>query len=192
MSDPTLIDSINNIRTIITETTNILQRNNISSAERAQTQGIQTSAHNALNQLLKSKTETNTRVGNTYVEAEEAASFVNQAKGLLDDMYADETSQLNNLQTTNSTQMKQIQFNNYFSQKYNYNTGIMKILVIMSILLMICIFLHTRSLIPTFLYTILLAIIISVSLIIIFTMLISEIKRSNTDFNEFQWASPKT
>lgn len=193
MSNVTLNNAINSLRTIITQTTDVLQtKTNLSPSEQAQMQGIQNSAHAALSQLLTSSNDMYTNFGNTYVGAQESMTFIEEAKALLDQMYHDDTIELNDLQTTNSTQLKQIQFNNYFSQRYNYNVGIMKVLVITSVLLMICIFLHSRSLLPTFLYTILLSIIIAVGIIIVFTMLISEIKRSNTDFNEFQWASPKT
>jgi hypothetical protein len=186
-----LNDSIDNLRAIIQETTNVLQSNmNLSSSDKARMQGINTSAHASLIQLTGLVNDRSTDFGNAYTQALKASKFVNEAKGLLDNMYNDETKKLNDLYTTNSTQLKQIQFNNYFSQKYNYNVGIMKILVATSILLMICIFLHTRDLIPTVLYTILLAVIISIALIIIVTMLISEIQRSNTNFNEFQWADP--
>lgn len=191
MSNPLSI-SIDNLQTIIDQSTTILQSPNLSATEKAQIQGMLTSAHSALSGLLTSENNKNTAFGESYTQASEAMTFVNQAKSLLDNMYTDETNELNNLRITNATQLKQIQFNNYFSQKYNYNVGIMKILVITSVLLMICIFLHTRNLIPSFLYTIILAIIIAVAVIIIFTMLISEVKRSNTNFNEFQWAPPKT
>ena len=191
MSNP-LSNSIDNLQTIIDQSTIILQSPNLSATEKAQIQGMLTSAHSALSGLLTSENNKNTAFGESYTQASEAMTFVNQAKSLLDNMYTDETAELNNLRTTNATQLKQIQFNNYFSQKYNYNVGIMKILVITSVLLMICIFLHTRNLIPSFLYTIILAIIIAVAVIIVFTMLISEVKRSNTNFNEFQWAPPKT
>ena len=191
MSNP-LSNSIDNLQTIIDQSTIILQSPNLSATEKAQIQGMLTSAHSALSGLLTSENNKNTAFGESYTQASEAMTFVNQAKSLLDNMYTDETTELNNLRTTNATQLKQIQFNNYFSQKYNYNFGIMKILVITSVLLMICIFLHTRNLIPSFLYTIILAIIIAVAVIIVFTMLISEVKRSNTNFNEFQWAPPKT
>jgi hypothetical protein len=188
----TVNDAISSLRTIITQSTDVLSKNLISPSEKAQMEGIQSSAYTALSQILTSTNQTNTGFGQAYASAEDAAGFINEAKGLLDQMYEDDTNELNNLRTTNSTQLKQIQFNNYFAQRYNYNVGIMKVLVITSVLLMICIFLHNKSLLPTFLYTILLSIIIAVAVIIVFTMLISEIKRSNTNFNEFQWASPKT
>ena len=193
MSNVTLNDAISSLREIITQTTEVLQtKSNLSATGQAQMVGIQSSANAALSQLLTSANQTYTNVGQAYVGTEDALSFIAEAKELLDQMYKDETDELNNLKTTNSTQLKQIQFNNYFAQRYNYNVGIMKVLVITSVLLMICIFLHSKSILPTFLYTILLSIIIAVAVIVVFTMLISEMKRSNTNFNEFQWASPKT
>ena len=193
MTNVKLNEAIINLRTIIDETTSALESNtNLSPSQQASLQGINTSAQASLIQLMGLYNDTNTSFGQAYTAATQAANFVNEAQTLLNNMYNEEKKNLYNLKTLNATQLKQIQFNNYFSQKYNYNVAIMKILVVTSILLMICILLHTRSIIPTFLYTILLAVIIAVALIIIVTMLLSEFRRSNTNFNEFQWSSPKT
>lgn len=193
MANVDLNDVITNLRTIIDQTTTVLQtRANLTPTEQARLQGINTSANASLIQLMDLQSSRNTQVGNTYTQATQASIFVNEAADLIRSMFEEETINLNDLKILNSTQMKQIQFNNYFSQKYNYNVGIMKVLVIASILLMICILLHTRNLIPDFLYTIILAIIISISIIIVVTMMISEYRRTNTNFNEFRWSTPST
>jgi len=148
---------------------------------------INAQTQKAMANLLSYTNNSNTNTSQAITKALEAEIFIKEAKGLLQDIYKEDQERLGNMKVDESTQLKEIQFNNYFSQKYNYNVGIMKILVVTSVLLMICILLHTRNLIPDFVYTILLSIIISVALIIIVTMLISEARRSNTDFTNFRW-----
>jgi len=123
----------------------------------------------------------------TIDKAEMANKFLNDAQQLLDDMYTQDGNTLNYLKTAKSTKLKETQFNNYFSQKYNYNIAIMKILVLTSILIMICILLYTRNLMPKFLYVSLVSMIVAITIIVIVTMLISEYRRTNTDFSKFWW-----
>lgn len=150
-------------------------------------QSINSQTQVALSNLYSYANNTNSNMSEAIAKSLEAEVFIKEAKGLLQDIYKEDQKRLENMKIDESTQLKEIQFNNYFSQKYNYNVGIMKILVVTSVLLMICIILHTRSLIPDFIYTILLSIIISIALIIIVTMLISEARRSNTTFTNFKW-----
>lgn len=180
---------ITNLQEIINTSTYDLQNiqnGTLSSEYTSNLQTINTNANNTLIQFLEDKNNRNTQVTDTYIKSIEATNFINDAKGILKRIFYENKNKLKELQTTNSTQMKQIQFNNYFSQKYNYNVRIMKILVTTSILVMICILLHTRDVIPDFIYTILLSVIISISMIIIITMLFSESLRSKTNFNEFE------
>jgi hypothetical protein len=182
------------LKNISDNTTYILQtpHNNISPKIKNELTNLNTQANNALVDLLSFQNNNNTQISDTYVKAMQANTFINEAKTLLKRIEYENKNKLQNLRTTNTTQLKQIQFNNYFSQKYSYNVKIMKILVITSILLMICILLHTRDIIPDFLYTILLSVIISISIIIIITMLISEMQRSKTNFNAFNWTNQKS
>lgn len=180
-----IIDNLQEIITLSTSDLQNLQNGGLNNEYIVQLQIINESANNTLIQFLQHKNNENTEVTNTYVKSIEATNFINDAKSILKKIYYENKNKLKNLKTKNSTKLKQIQFNNYFSQKYNYNVRIMKILVIASILIMICILLHTRSIIPDFLYTILLSAIIAITIIIIITMLMSEGMRSNTDFNEF-------
>jgi hypothetical protein len=180
---------ITNLQEIIKTSTYDLQNvqnGTLSSEYKSNLETINTNANNTLIQFLEDKNNRNTQVTDTYIKSIEATNFINDAKGILKRIFYENKNKLKELETTNSTQMKQIQFNNYFSQKYNYNVRIMKILVTTSILVMICILLHTRDVIPDFIYTILLSVIISISMIIIITMLFSESLRSKTDFNEFE------
>lgn len=188
----TVDEIIDNLQEIITITNSELQAitNSGSPPQSSELQSqlliINENASIALIQFVQDKNNENTQITDTYVKAIEANTFINDAKGILKRIFYENKNKLKELQTTNSTQMKQIQFNNYFSQKYNYNVRIMKILVTTSILVMICILLHTRDVIPDFLYKILLSVIIAISIIIIITMLVSESSRSNTNFNEFE------
>jgi hypothetical protein len=164
------------------------QNNPSSNANQLQAlQSINSQTQVALSNLYSYANNTNSNMSEAIAKSLEAEVFIKEAKGLLQDIYKEDQKRLENMKIDETTQLKEIQFNNYFSQKYNYNVGIMKILVVTSVLLMICIILHTRSLIPDFIYTILLSIIISIALIIIVTMLISEARRSNTTFTNFKW-----
>ena len=185
---PTVDEIIDSLNEIITTSTNALQNINngvLSTDYSSELQSINANANNALIQFLQDKNTENTQITDTYIKSIEATNFINDAKGLLKRIFYENKNKLKNIKTTNSTQLKQIQFNNYFSQKYKYNVRIMKILVITSTLVMTCILLHTRDIIPDFIYTILISVIIAVAIIVIITMLISESRRSKTNFNEF-------
>jgi len=184
----TTISELQNMQHQVSRQIRADQNNPSSNANQLQAlQSINSQTQVALSNLYSYANNTNSNMSEAIAKSLEAEVFIKEAKGLLQDIYKDDQKRLDNMKINESTQLKEIQFNNYFSQKYNYNVGIMKILVVTSVLLMICIILHTRSLIPDFIYTILLSIIISIALIIIVTMLISEARRSNTTFTNFKW-----
>lgn len=183
-----LTAAIGELQALQDKITNILGvDSNIDVESNAALVRINKQVQDASAQLYMYVNNSNLNVNETITKAIEAEVFIREAKELLNEIYKDDEERLKNMKVSESTQLKQIQFNNYFSQKYNYNVGIMKVLVFTSILLMICIILHTRSLIPDSIYTILLSIIISIALIVIVIMLISEARRSNTDFSNYQW-----
>ena len=184
----TTISELQSMQHQISRQIRVDQNNPSANANQLQAlQSINNQTQVALSNLYSYANNTNSNMSEAITKSLEAEVFIKEAKGLLQDIYKDDQKKLNNMKINESTQLKEIQFNNYFSQKYNYNVGIMKVLVITSVLLMICIILHTRSLIPDFIYTILLSIIISIALIVIVTMLISEARRSNTTFTNFKW-----
>jgi len=102
----------------------------------------------------------------------------------LSEQYEDALGKIN---IEKSTKIKQIQFDNYFSQMHSYNVSIMKILVFSSILLMIDIFLFTKEIIPSSIYSLIAMIIIITTIAILFSMIYSEYQRSSYNFNVFVW-----
>lgn len=117
----------------------------------------------------------------------DTTNYLAKAQDILNAAYNNDVKTLGLLKTAESTKLKQVQFNNYYAQKYNYNVIIMKILVFASVLVMICILLYTRDILPQVLYVPLIATIIAVTIIIIVTMIVSELRRSSDDFNKFWW-----
>jgi hypothetical protein len=154
---------------------------------------ILTQLHTVQSNLLSNQAQQNTKMTAVAVSADEANQYLTVAQNLLNAMYAGDAETIEFLKTQEATRLKQTQFNNYFSQKLNYNVAIMKILVLTSVLIMICIVLYTRNLMPKFLYVSLVALIVSIAIIVVITMLISEFRRTTTDFNKFWWFfNPKT
>jgi hypothetical protein len=148
---------------------------------------ILTQLHTVQSNLLSNQAQQNTKMTAVAVSADEANQYLTVAQNLLNAMYAGDAETIEFLKTQEATRLKQTQFNNYFSQKLNYNVAIMKILVLTSVLIMICIVLYTRNLMPKFLYVSLVALIVSIAVIVVITMLVSEYRRTTTDFNKFWW-----
>jgi len=182
-----LVQASQQIQQAIDSVNEKLKQGNLTADQRKEYGDLLAQLYSSRGNLATYGSTNSDEVAGAVNEASNALQFMNDAKGLLNDMYINDEKTINYLKTTQATKLKQTQFNNYFSQKYNYNVAIMKILVLTSVLLMICILLYTRNLLPKFLYISLVVTIIVISVITIVFMLISELRRSNTDFNKFWW-----
>ena len=180
-------NALNNIQTIIQNITTTLQKPNITSENRALLTNLLGSANESYIQFADVLSGTQRNMATLTSETNEVATTINDANTIMQDLSEKYEEALGKINIEKSTKIKQIQFNNYFSQLNSYNVSIMKVLVFSSLLLMIDIFLFTKEIIPSTIYTLIAMIIVITTIVILFSMIYSEYQRSSYNFNVFVW-----
>lgn len=180
--------AITNLTSIISTLNNLQQTGAACTTTNVST--LLSQANLAYNNVISYASETLDETGNLLSMNSGMADSLNDLTGIAKEMNYEQEKIINSLNTQKSTKMKEIQFNTYYAQMNSYNANIMKILVLSSVLMMINIYLYTRKYIPDNIYTIISIVIISITIIIISRMIYSEFRRSNYNFNTFNWTQP--
>ena len=180
-------NALNNIQTIIQNITTTLQKPSITSENKQLLNTLLTSAQQSYIQFAEVLANTQKNMTTMSSEYNEIGNTVNDANTIIQEISENYENALQKINIEKSTKIKQIQFNNYFSQMHSYNVTIMKILVFSSILLMIDIFLFTKEIIPSTIYSLFAMIILIITIVTISVMIYSEYQRSSYNFNVFDW-----
>jgi len=178
-------NALNNIKTIIQNITTTLQKPSITSENKQLLNTLLTSAQQSYIQFAEVLANTQKNMTTMSSEYGELETTVNDANAIIEEISENYENALQKINIEKSTKIKQIQFNNYFSQMHSYNVSIMKVLVFSSVLLMIDIFLFKKEIIPSTIYTFIAMIIIIITVIILSVMIYSEYQRSSYNFNVF-------
>ena len=120
-------------------------------------------------------------------EAQKADGYLAQSKVLLSANLKEGQLAIDNMTKEEATKLKLIQFNNYFGEKYRFDVYIMKLIVFLTIIMIVLILLMQRGILTKGLFTIISAIIISIFLIILIGKYLNSLKKSNTNYNEYEW-----
>ena len=102
---------------------------------------------------------------------------LNQTKSRLEE--------LNNLKTNN---LRMVQINKYYGDKYQDQSYLMMVVIIICIVIIIIKFLHNKNIIPDALYAILLVIILTIGFIVVFWKMVYLYSHDNFDYNKYKWA----
>ena len=180
--------AITNLTSIISTLDNLQKTGTACSTTNVST--LLTQANLAYNNVVLYASESLDETGKLLSSNTDMVDSLNNLTGIAKEMNYEQKKIINSLNTQKSTKMKEIQFNAYYAQMNSYNANIMKILVLSSVLMMINIYLYTRKYISDNIYTIISIIIISITIIIISRMIYSEFRRSNYNFNTFNWTQP--
>jgi hypothetical protein len=102
---------------------------------------------------------------------------LNQTKKRLED--------LNNFKSNN---LRMVEINKYYGEKYQDQSYLMMLIIIICIVLIIIKFLHNKNILPDILYTILLIIALTCGFIVIFWKMVYLYSHNNFDYNKYNWA----
>jgi hypothetical protein len=86
-----------------------------------------------------------------------------------------------------NNKLRQVEINNYYIEQYNDHSKIMKYIVLFSCLTIILFFINKTGLLPGFLYSLLLILILSIGSIVVVGYIILTFYRNNMDYNQFNW-----
>jgi hypothetical protein len=86
-----------------------------------------------------------------------------------------------------SNNLRMVEINKYYGDKYQDQTHFMVTIVIISIVLILVKFLHNRNILPESVYSILLIIILTVGFIILFWKMVYLYAHDNFDYSKYKW-----
>lgn len=182
-----LKDGLTNIHAMIEKITTTLQEKTLSDDQKNTLEGLLENAQLGQLQISESFADLLEQHKQMLGSSNASTNALNDANLVIQEITDNYEAALEKINIEKSTKIRQIQFNNYFSQMHSYNVNIMKILVVSSVLLMIVIYLYTKNIIPKTIYTFISVIIVVISFLILFSMVYSEFQRSSYNFNVFNW-----
>lgn len=91
-----------------------------------------------------------------------------------------------------NNKIRLVEINTYYSEKYNSNTQIMKIIVIICVIIIILSILYNKSILPVMLFFPLTVIVIVVGIIILWYKIIDSYSHDNMNYQEYNWNQPPT
>ena len=124
--------------------------------------------------MQSSTAETRRAVHQQYVAAQVIESQMNTAKATLDGLREDKTNKL-----------RLVEINNYYGRKYEYQTDIMKIVVLMCVPILVISVLMKKGFLPEMISTGLIVIIIVAGIIAVARKLMDLNQRNNLNFDQY-------
>ena len=124
--------------------------------------------------MQSSTAETRRAVHQQYVAAQVIESQMNTAKATLDGLREDKTNKL-----------RLVEINNYYGRKYEYQTDIMKIVVLMCVPILVISVLMKKGFLPEMISTGLIVIIIVAGIIAVTRKLMDLNQRNNLNFDQY-------
>ena len=154
------------------------------------------------NQIINKINEISQMRMNLYSNLQNSYSFYQQnvsssrntleeqsaAVGIVEQELNEAKRKLQLLQDEKYNKLRLVEINTYYGKTYNAHAAIMKIIVAVCIPVLILAVLSNKGIIPRMLYGLLSSIIIIIGIIVIGYMLLNIYNRSNTNFDEYEWA----
>jgi len=94
---------------------------------------------------------------------------------------------LNALNDDKNNKMRMVEINTYYTQKYQAQSGLMKSIIIISLVLLVLAIISKKNLLPTNVMNGIIGVWIAISLIYIFRKLYDINSRDNMNFDEYNW-----
>ena len=106
---------------------------------------------------------------------------------IVEEQLNDVKTKMSNLKNRNDTKMRLVEINTYYGKRYEYQTQLMKKIIIVCIPLIVLFVLKKKSLLPELISNYLLGITIAVGAIYIIRDMWEVHTRSNMNFDEYDW-----
>lgn len=146
--------------------------------------------------LYKTLGELNNFYLNSLDNSRGALSEQIQSVGIVENELNNTKQTLQDLEESKNNTIRLIEINQYYGDKYQEHTSIVKILIFMLIPILILTILYRYSLLPEVIYYVLLAIVSFIGLYFFFNKLVSLLYRDSMNYQEYDWnfnpaAAPK-
>jgi hypothetical protein len=138
--------------------------------------------------LYQTLGDVNTLYKNTLFNSQETLKEQAFAIGIVEKQLNEAKKQLYNMQIDKNNKIRLIEINDYYGEKYDEHTILMKYIIFMLVPIIIISFLFNKGLLPGFLFNVLLFIIAVIGSIFIVGRLISIWSRDNMDYQKYIWA----
>lgn len=143
--------------------------------------------------LYETLSNVNSLYKNTVSNSQETLYQQLFAIGIVEKQLDETKDRLNELKSTKNDKLRLVKINDYYGDKYNEHTILMKYVIIMLVPIIILSYMFNKGFIPTFLFYILLGIITLIGSIFIALRLSSIWSRDNMNYQEYDWGfNPKS
>jgi len=138
--------------------------------------------------LYETLSNVNSLYKNTVTNSQETLYQQLFAIGIVERQLNDTKEKLNELELAKNNKIRLVKINDYYGDKYNEHTVLMKYVIIMLVPIIILSFMFNKGLIPSFLFYTLLIIITIIGSIFIVNRLLSIWSRDNMNYQEYAWS----
>ena len=187
-----ILDSINNLQTL--EQNYIKELDVLTSSSSFTVTDAVTQLINNINNLSDTRIKLFRTIDETYKLL--GSSGHNSRSDLVDqitlvktveDQLTKAKQNMYSLQNRNDTQMRLVQINNYYGNRYEYQTKLLKQVIILCVILVILFVINKKGIIPAGLFKYIISIVLGVGLYSIIRLLWDINTRNNMNFDEYNW-----
>jgi len=188
-----ILSDIQNLQTIEQGLFNNLENNSSTMTPEEQQQLIQ--KMNEISQmrinLYQSLSGMNNYFRDTLVNSRDTLDEQVIAIGIVEEQLNDAKKRLALVEEERNNNIRNIEINEYYSEKYSNHTQLMKTIIFMLVPIIILAFLYNKGFIPRFLYLSLLLLVGLVGFYFLFTTFYYMMKRDNMNYQQFDWGDIK-
>jgi len=142
--------------------------------------------------LYKSLTGINSYFQDALVNSRDTLDEQIVAIGIVEEQLNDAKKRLALIEEEKNSNIRNIEINDYYSEKYSNHTSLMKIIIFMLVPIIILAFLYNKGFLPSPIYLTLVAIIALVGFYFLFTSFYSMMRRDNMNYQQYDWGfNPK-
>lgn len=184
-----ILSDIQNLQTIEQGLFNNLENNSSTMTPEEQQQLIQ--KMNEISQmrvnLYKSLTGMNNYFQDALVNSRDTLDEQVVAIGIVEEQLNDAKKRLALVEEEKNNNIRNIEINDYYSEKYSSHTRLMKIIIFMLIPIIILAFLYNAGILPKPIYMTLIVIIALIGFYFIWMTVYSLMKRDNMNYQQYYW-----
>jgi uncharacterized protein YukE len=184
-----ILSDIQNLQTIEQGLFSNLENNSSTMSQEEQQQLIQ--KMNEISQmrinLYKSLTGINSYFQDALVNSRDTLDEQIVAIGIVEEQLNDAKKRLALIEEEKNSNIRNIEINDYYSEKYSNHTSLMKIVIFMLIPIIILAVLYNKGFLPSPIYLTLVAIIAIVGFYFLFTSFYSMMRRDNMNYQQYDW-----
>lgn len=184
-----ILTDIQNLQGIEQEIFNNLESNSSTMTDDEQNQLIQKISEISQMRinLYKSLSVMNNFYKGSLVNSRDTLDEQVVAIGVIEDQLNDAKKRLALIEEEKNNNIRKIEINDYYSNKYNSHSNIMKIIIYMLIPIIILALLYNNGILPKVIYLILVVIISIIGFYFLFTSFFYNTIRDNMNYQEFNW-----